>query len=72
MNEDYTEQLIESVAEDIFPLEDGYHYFSANGAFSSQSLRVIADHLDDLNWEWEENVQRYFGKDQEEEIHRGT
>jgi hypothetical protein len=46
--------------EDIVTFEDGYRYYwpkgFPHGAFSASNLRDIANHLDELNAEWDKQV----------------
>lgn len=45
--------------EEIVILEDGFKYYwpvSNNGALSSSHLRDIADQLDEMNAEWQKQV----------------
>jgi hypothetical protein len=43
---------------DIGPLEDGFQYFwvENRGAMSAADLRVIADELDRLNKDWQDEL----------------
>jgi hypothetical protein len=46
---------------DFGPLEDGYmYYFGKGGGICSDALRVIADELDRLNKNWNDDIDRYF------------
>lgn len=47
----------------VYQEVDGYYVFvpEMNGAWSSHYLREIADFLDNLNAEWDAEVQEYFG-----------
>ena len=59
---DDAKRLIEKASEDIITLEDGYRYFfpSKNGALNTWQLRTLADHLDELNLDWDIQVESYF------------
>lgn len=41
---------------------DGFYYFWTNetGSWSSYSLRLIADKLDQINKRWNNNINEYF------------
>ena len=56
---DYEKVLLDYEKE-IDMLEDGYSYYfpKGNGAISAYILRKIADHLDNLNAEWDAQVKR--------------
>ena len=46
--------------EEIVTFEDGFKYYwpvSNRGAFSSHDLRTIADYLDELNKDWQAQVE---------------
>lgn len=61
------ERLLEKVYEhgDIVCGDDGYYIFwptRNHGALDAESLRIIADHLDEKNEEWDKAVYDYFEK----------
>lgn len=45
---------------------DGYYHFwpnpSLNGSTTSNILRLIADELDKVNKDWDDNIKEYFNK----------
>ncbi len=46
-------------------MEDGFMYYwpeACRGALSSAELRVIADHLDDVNRAWQNQIEEEFSK----------
>ena len=48
---------------------DGYYYFdyvtSPNGLWTSYSLRMVADLLEEMNKPYEDNIKEYFKKNDE-------
>lgn len=50
--------------DEIVTFEDGFKYFwptnYKHGAFSAHNLREIANHLDELNREWQRDIDEYF------------
>lgn len=56
-------KFLEKVAErgEFHTLEDGFFYYwpSQTGAISAEQLRAIADHLDKLNSEWQEQLDEF-------------
>lgn len=53
---------IKRIEKDIAPMECGYyHYFPSNGGgLSANDLRIIADHLDKMNESWDNDVDEFF------------
>lgn len=58
--------LIQQLHErgEISTSDDGYFYYwpaaKFGGCISARQLRVIADHLDKLNAEWDSQIKDYF------------
>lgn len=64
MNEELKEKIINAVEDDIMRGIDGFYtLWLDDGSVDSYALRIIADHLDELNKEWEENINNYFEKE---------
>lgn len=64
-NEEYKARIIKCIKDDIIQDVDGYYYFwpsDGGGYFSEFALRVIADHLKELNKPWENEIERYFNE----------
>jgi hypothetical protein len=61
--EEYKERIISCIREDIIQDVDGYYYFwpsEGGGYFSEFVLRTIADHLEELNKPWDNEINQYF------------
>lgn len=56
---------------DLVTLEDGFVYWwprdykYTQGCFSAHTLREIANQLDELNREWDQQITDYFNKNKE-------
>ena len=61
---DWKNRIIAMIRErnELVMFEDGFWYYWPNrnsqGALSMTDLRIIADHLQELNREWEEQIGR--------------
>lgn len=65
--EAYKKRVLECVKDDIIQDVDGYYYFwpTANrGHHNSVGLRIIADHLDEINNPWDADIRQFFEKEQ--------
>jgi hypothetical protein len=65
--EAYTERVRKSARPSFVVFEDGFHYFwpDANcGAYAADSLRVIADYIDELNKPIEDHIAAYFAAEE--------
>lgn len=62
-NEEYRARIIKTIKDDIIQDVDGYYYFwpaEGGGYFNEFTLRVIADHLEELNKPWDDEINKYF------------
>lgn len=57
--------MIKIDPNDIVVFDDGFHYFwpSKQGGLASHHLRKIADHLDELDKDWQIGINQYFNVD---------
>jgi putative lipoic acid-binding regulatory protein len=58
----WRQRIIDTVMDELTTFEDGFVYWypSEKGAFSSASLRVIADYIDQRNEVWQGEIDEYF------------
>lgn len=62
----YKDEFIARIKEVVDPMiykaEDGFDVieFSGVGFWTSDSLRVVADYLDERNKEWQDSIDEYF------------
>ena len=62
--EEYKKRIIDLSSErgDFVQMEDGYYVFwptsQHRGFITAVELRILAQHLDDLNREWDEQVRK--------------
>jgi len=64
MTKTHKERVLESVTKDIETLEDGYKAWwplHGSGYLLASDLRIIADYLDELNADWDKQVQEGVG-----------
>lgn len=55
----FRKQVVDACQPSIGTLEDGFlYFFTKQGAFSADSLRVIADELDRLNDPWKQRIDQ--------------
>ena len=63
-NEQYKELVINKIQKDLIQDVDGFFYFwpkgYVGGHFNSNSLRIIADKLDEMNAPYEKEIDKYF------------
>jgi len=51
-----------TLENEIVTLEDGFKYYwpAGSGALSAHNLREMADYLDELNKDWDTQLNEYF------------
>lgn len=62
-NDEYIARVREVVTPDIIMGDDGYRVWwptKMNGYHTEADLRIIADYLEELNKEWDDEVKAYF------------
>ena len=55
--------MLEKVKSSIMCADDGYYVFwpkAEQGAYTPDNLRIIADHIDELNKDWDNQIKEYF------------
>lgn len=60
--EDYAKRILDNARQrgDILHLDCGYYHYRPcmPGAIPAEALRIIADELDRLNKDWDEQIQK--------------
>ena len=60
----HKQRLRESASKDFITTESGYKAYEVKpGYLTSDDLRIIADYLDELNQDWDEQVKRDLGNE---------
>jgi hypothetical protein len=63
----YKKRVIECAEQQFGPSDDGYYYWwptdeidgrAPYGCWSAESLRIIADELDERNKDWDEKIKK--------------
>src|SRR5271166_1131228 len=75
--DEFEQRVRSKVAKDIYMENDGYYVYwpkENNGFWESWALRIVADLLDEMNAEWDKQVQAdlemYALRDKEREWHK--
>lgn len=64
--EEFKQRILKGIKSDIETLESGYKVWwplHGHGYLDAESLRVIAEHLDEINFFWDQEVKQSLNND---------